>query len=441
MSQTPLKNQIIAWLRNQESWFQYSGNRLIEGESVSSELVNETYKLFSEDWELIEATEERTEIVFTEIANAAVEEANNLKLLLINNIENVNALEHGQAIEVNKNLTIVYGANGSGKSGYVRLLNNAFIARGDKQILQNVFNEDATGEPKCNFMFQSGGEPYLKEFPADRTSSEFSQFAVFDTTCVRVHLENDNQLNFTPTGFDFFEKILQLFEALKQRVAVDVRVNRPANTFIPLFVNANPIQEQIINLGVASNEVALTELGTFTEEDAAKLEEVKSKIEKLKALNIPKQIAEFQKLQRELTEFRQRQQAILACLTNEKISYYTQLIESFHHLQALSKEEGIKSLENYNIDLVGSKEWREFIVSAKSYASAIEESRKENLLYPSDKDNCFFCLQPLTEKETSLINSYWQFLKSEAEKELNRTIQKIKEAISELKGLSPEKFD
>ena len=186
MSAIPLKNQIIDWLKHQEYWFQYSGNRLLEGESVTDELAVATYKLFSEDWQLIEQTEERTEIVFNEIANAIVGEANNLKLRLINDIENVNALHQGQAIEINGNLTIVYGANGSGKSGYVRLLNNAFISRGDKNILQNVFVEGSTGEPKCNFVFQTTGEPYSKVFPTDRASSEFSQFAVFDTTCVRV---------------------------------------------------------------------------------------------------------------------------------------------------------------------------------------------------------------------------------------------------------------
>ena len=90
MSTTPLKNQIINWLKHQDYWFQYSGNRLLEGESVTDDLATITYKLFSEDWELIEKTVERTEIAFTEIATAVASEASNLKLRLIKDIENVN---------------------------------------------------------------------------------------------------------------------------------------------------------------------------------------------------------------------------------------------------------------------------------------------------------------------------------------------------------------
>jgi energy-coupling factor transporter ATP-binding protein EcfA2 len=441
MTIIPLKNQIINWLKHQDYWFQYSGNRLLEGESVSDELASATYKLFSEDWELIEKTEERGEIIYSEIATSVAGVTSSLKLRLIRDIKNVNRLQHGQAIEINENLTVVYGANGAGKSGYVRLLNNAFLSRGDKNILQNVFDETASGEPTCSFVFQSSGEPFSKVFPADRASSEFSQFAVFDTTCVRVHLEDDNQLNFTPIGFDFFEKVLQLFEAVKQKAFVDIGANRPTNTFIPLFTIANHIQELILNLGVSSNEEAIIKAGTFTDEDAAELERIKAEIERLKALNIQNQIAELEKLKRELSEFMHRQQAILACLTSEKINYYLNLIDSSHQLQALSREQGIKSLEGYDIDLIGSKEWRDFIISARSYATAIDANRNENPLYPSENENCLFCLQPLQEKENILVDSYWKFLKSEAERELNRIIQRIKEAVSELKGLSPLKFD
>jgi DNA repair ATPase RecN len=43
----------------------------------------------------------------------------------------VNALAPGQLLPVGRGLTIVYGNNGAGKSGYIRLLNNAFNSRGE----------------------------------------------------------------------------------------------------------------------------------------------------------------------------------------------------------------------------------------------------------------------------------------------------------------------
>src|SRR5690606_30984789 len=93
-----------------------------------------------------------------------------------------------------------------------------------------------------------------------------------------------------------------------------------------------------------------------------------------------------------------------------------------------------------NIEGLGSNEWKEFIRASKNYASAIDTNR-DGKIYPSENDNCLFCLQPLTEKENSLINSYWNLLKSEAEGELNRIIQAMRELEKKLKGLLPVKFD
>jgi len=176
------------------------------------------------------------------------------------------------------------------------------------------------------------------------------------------------------------------------------------------------------------------------------------------------QITGLEKLQRELYQFKERQQLIFDNLTKEKTEYCLDLIDSYHKLQALSKEQGIKRFEEYQIDSIGSQQWRDFIIAAKKYSDSIQKRQagQESFLiqkftkdYPNitlqDSEShltnkagvqhCIFCLQPLTEKENDLIDSYWQFLKSEAERELNRVIQKITAAEKELKGLSPVKFD
>lgn len=440
MPETPLKNKIISWLKGYDYWFQYAGNRLLEGENVSDDLADTTYQLFKEDYALKSTEDERAEIVFNEIVADAATVAENLQLQFIKEIENVNALATGQSIPINPNLTIIYGGNGTGKSGYVRLLNNAFSSRGDKQILPNVFSDAPIGEPACKFTFQSTSEPYDLAYPLQKSNIEFSQYSVFDTHSIRVLLEQDNKLDFTPIGFEFFEKILQLFEAVKSKLFAEINANRPINEFEKFFVNDNAIKNAIANLGANSNEEELIALGTYTEEDATKLAELIAKQEELKALDIPKKIAELQKLLSQIVEFTSRLQTILDCLKPVNIGHYKSLITSFHKFQELAKQEGVRSLEDYSIEGLGSNEWKEFIKASKNYASVIDANR-EGKIYPSENDNCLFCLQPLAEKENSLINSYWNLLKSEAEGELNRIIQAMRELEQKLKGLLPVKFD
>ncbi|MDF0720854.1 hypothetical protein P0M11_12675 [Kaistella sp. PBT33-4] len=67
MAEIPLKNKIIAWLKGYDYWFQYAGNKLLEGEDVNDALVDTTYQLFKEDYGLKSIEAERENIAFNKI--------------------------------------------------------------------------------------------------------------------------------------------------------------------------------------------------------------------------------------------------------------------------------------------------------------------------------------------------------------------------------------
>ncbi|PTN04480.1 AAA domain-containing protein [Mangrovibacterium marinum] len=442
MCKAILKNQIIEWLRNQPYWLQFSGNQILEGQVIDENLLSNTLTFFKEENGLKPAENEQTPIVFNEIETSVSSTTNDIELQAVKDIENVNALISGQEIEINKNLTVIYGNNGTGKSGYIRLLNNAFYnSRGDKNILGNVFNETESGQPTCKFVFKSNGGTLDKFFPADKNCFEFSQYSVFDTQSVKIHLDNDNQLNFTPSGFDFFEKILQLFEELKSNINTEINSLKKTNPFLIHFQNDNEIKKAVESFNSQTDIEKLKAYANFSEEDAEKLEGIKKKIAELKALNIQEKISAFEKLQRELSDFIQKQQNIINFLTQEKIDYYYGLLDNFYKTQTLVNAEGIKSFEKYNIDLVGSQPWRDFVIAARNYKIQIENKKGDGNNYPVEGDRCLFCLQPISGNEKSLIDTYWKLLQSQAETELNKIKQDIANAIRELKNLPTVVFN
>ena len=62
MAEMPLKNKIIAWLKGYDYWFQYAGNKLLEGEDANDALVDTTYQLFKEDYGLKDIEAEREDV-------------------------------------------------------------------------------------------------------------------------------------------------------------------------------------------------------------------------------------------------------------------------------------------------------------------------------------------------------------------------------------------
>lgn len=438
MSDRPLKNRIIDWLKTLDYWFQYASNKLLENEPLSDDLISMTYALFKEEYGLEEEFYGQAEIEYNEITESE-EVDETIQLKEIKHIENVNALAPEQTISVHPNLTLIYGHNGTGKSGYIRLLNNAFRSRGDKEILPNVFEDKDFGDPTCKFLFVTEEGEHELEYPQDKNNIEFTRFSVFDSHSVKVHLEEDNKLNFTPKGFEFFDKALILYHALTSRLKGEIQLNRSENDYEKHFVNENAIQTEIKNLGPTTDENKLKELGNYTKEDAQKLDELLKKWKDLKALDIPKKILELQKLLELLKDFISKEQAILDELKKEKIEGYALLIANYTNLVELTKQEGVDGLKEYDIESISSNEWKTFIKASKSYADVIESGR--GISYPKVEDNCLFCLQPIGKKENELINAYWKLLKSESEAELQKIFQKIQEALKHLKSFNTVSFD
>ena len=62
-----------------------------------------------------------------------------LALCSISNVEGVNALKAGQSLKFSpKGITVVYGDNGAGKSGYIRIVKQISNARYKDEIKGNV---------------------------------------------------------------------------------------------------------------------------------------------------------------------------------------------------------------------------------------------------------------------------------------------------------------
>lgn len=62
----------------------------------------------------------------------------------------VNALAEDQTLRFTPSLTVVYGDNAAGKTGYIRILKSACRARGQTQILGNVVSGATPRSPEVS---------------------------------------------------------------------------------------------------------------------------------------------------------------------------------------------------------------------------------------------------------------------------------------------------
>ena len=120
-----LENEVKVFANSLPYFSKYLSEKLLLGQILTEPELDTAYKLLLESAGLVEKTE-KPEITISTCEDGACIYVTDLLLNKVNNIEGVNALVENQEIQFNPNLTIIYGANGSGKSGYIRLFKWAY---------------------------------------------------------------------------------------------------------------------------------------------------------------------------------------------------------------------------------------------------------------------------------------------------------------------------
>ena len=135
----------------------------------------------------------------------------------------VNALAEDQTLKFGPNLTVVYGDNAAGKTGYIRILKSACRARGQEQILGNVVSGAIPLSPVVSIKYKVGTEPEPREWAGSGEDEFVSRVSVFDTQCAAVYLTEKTDVAFRPFGLDLFDKLVKACKAVRAKLESEQR--------------------------------------------------------------------------------------------------------------------------------------------------------------------------------------------------------------------------
>ena len=131
-----LLQQILEWSQDRPLWQRDALRRLV----LNGELSDDDARTLTEICKTVHGLAEPQEVV--SLAKDHIPEKSNggvpVSLESIFHHRGVNALAENQTLKFAPNLTVVYGDNAAGKTGYIRILKSACRARGQEKILGNV---------------------------------------------------------------------------------------------------------------------------------------------------------------------------------------------------------------------------------------------------------------------------------------------------------------
>lgn len=416
-------NDLLEWLKTLPIWMQKASDLILRIGKIEESDYCDIYDLFKAENGLSDGPDIDESVTFPELTKTS-EDKSELYWKGVRNVHGVNALKSGESMDITLGLTSVYGENGSGKSGYTRLFNNAFISRGDKTLIHNIY-ESTHDEVYAEFVFWQDDKDVILKYPDDKAADIFKHIMVFDTESASRDMKSESELSFVPSEFIFFDKLLELCAEIDKRLQTEMLQCPQENPFNVFFDNPSSVKTLIENLSDKTN-IADFEVLTLTDEEKKQLELITKEKAGLIALNISEKSNKLNIIKDEISKIADATKEINSYLAKDKLDILEHVLTDIKDAEDISKKEGLEQFEEDHIENLGSTEWKDFLIAAQRYYKSIN----------TNINTCIFCGQNIEGIE--LIDKYWLYLESVAEKNLKVFNELLMEHIKKYKSLSVE---
>jgi energy-coupling factor transporter ATP-binding protein EcfA2 len=339
----------------------------------------------------------------------------------------VNALKENQTIKFNKDITILYGMNGAGKSSYFKILNEIVGGNQKKIILPNIYS-NTHSKIDVELSFNEIGETCqdISWDGSNRSLSLLNRSKVFDTSYLKGLLETrtTDKTLVQPLGLNLFVYLVDLIDKFKGKLlgkANKIRLTKP----VIGKKYFSDLKKNIFNgHNLDKNQKSeIEKLYNFSNADASKLTTIKADLKLLKQVNIQDKI-KLENIKK--NDFKN----IINYLDKlyNKLSNHIKTAEELLIECAAKETANTKAKEQFtiltNIPSNDTKEWKDFIKAGEYYSEKITDSI----------EYCAYCRQPLKdEKAIDLVKAYGLFLKDDSEQELSNAIKNINSNKEEIK--------
>lgn len=331
----------------------------------------------------------------------------------------VNALAEEQTLNFAPGLTVVYGDNGAGKSGYIRILKSACHARGREEILGNVVSGSAPFSPVVAIKYQVGNEPAPREWTGALDDELISRVSVFDTHGAAVYLTEKTNVKFRPFGLDLFDKLVQACKSVRLQLEADQRSlgSDCVAAIVPQFVAGTAAAKFLASVSSLTKPEALSALAHLSDEEEARLSLLDKALLDQKA-NDPEKLAQQLTLRHgRVTGLARHLGAVEAALSDTAVSAMIDI-----RAAGSRKAEEAKRLRDATFPAgllagTGSENWAAMWEAARSYS---EEVAFPGRAFPvtADDAKCVLCQQQLELAAAHRFEQFQTFVISKTESEL-----------------------
>jgi len=434
-----LFDDILSWSTAElKRWQRDALRRLFVKQDLDAQDYDDLYAMLKSTHGLPDPQNRQPLGITEKHLSAQVGSATPIVLCAMRGLKYVNRIAPDQKLEfISKGITIVYGDNASGKSGYSRVLKRACRARDLAETIHpDAFDAKvAANVPEATFDIKVGEKVTSLAWKRDETPpEELSSISVFDSRCARAYLDSEQDVAYLPYGLDIVESLGQrVMPELTKRLNAEIET---VNTDIAPFADLageTAVGKVIASIDANTDQQKITDLATLTNNEASRLTE----LDKTLAESDPR--AKSKALQLSSQRIGGLISRIDTAITSVNDAAVEKLKACDIEAEKASKAE-VVAAAGFRADKsllpgTGEKVWKSLFDAARRFSTEIAYPDKP---FPHIDGNarCPLCQQPFSQEAANRMRYFEDFVKQDTARVATEKRRQREEKTHELKASS-----
>jgi ABC-type transport system involved in cytochrome c biogenesis ATPase subunit len=353
-------------------------------------------------------------------------------LLEIGECSNVNAIDSKEPLTFEpSHITLIYGENGTGKSGYSRVVKRVARAAHEEAVLANVFSGTSSGPPRTVIKVEDESGRHTKHIvPLDRAQPVLSSMTVFDAQCATVYLRNAKTVEFTPAPLRVFVRAASAQRKIRDILDARITTMRGQQPSFEDFPAGTQVRSSLDSLGSKLSEEQLRELATVSEGEGAELGKLKLELASAEAGTAAAQARQRERDAEAFEALATQLEGIDSALSAEqedRLRRARQRIKEAEQAVSIARS---AAFAEEPLPPTGGEGWRAMWEAARTF---VEKDCKHGFPPTEDGGICPLCQQALSADARARLDRFEAFVKGTVRHELSSA----QDALKELERLQP----
>lgn len=408
VSETKVLSEIVAWSADCPEWQRDALRRLCSKDKIEESDLKELL-------EICKGQQQGEPITVDHIRDPA---ASNVEVAItkLNNLQNVNALKSGETLSFSKSgLTVIYGDNGAGKSGYARVLKQACRARlpKDDKILPNIY-ERQRSTPQADVSFRIGSQNQSIVWKqGSPTDPRLTAISVFDSRTAAVHVDETNELAYTPLPLRIMEALAEACKDIKSKLTAEIKSLEKQTPDIlknPTCAPDTAVGKLLAGLSDKTEEARIEELSGLSEMEIERLHTLATDL----ASDPARTARQLQQQQKQVCETQERLRKLISTVSDQNIASLCQLYDEHSAARDAAALAASELFSDEPLPDVGTDAWRALWAAARTYSN--EHGYPDRKFPVTDDDtHCVLCQQELSLQASKRLTRFEEFVLDESQ--------------------------